>query len=731
MDRGVAVDRRGAHRTRRLSFIADRDRRWFSVVGLDRLCDALFANVHTGVRITETEIERMAALHGLKERKNYAGFLWPGTLTAPNPPLFRDPPTYRGSVGRRAEMDEMTRALNGKASVLTLIGVPGAGKTHLAAGAAELLTRSGRTVWWIDCGPTRSCEVSLETLLLALAHQMPSTVDRQLVADRDQPLAGRIDKALDWCDAAKLVLVLDDYDELRPDHGLDLLIQQVDQCCHAAQVVVASSHRPDYLSDPVHSLGGAYTVAVGGLGRDDVIEYLKVRSARNLLHLDLRRADPQVIWEGTGGIPVSLDRLAQLSANRSPDKVLRDAGGGEWEETARKLFEEVLNSVSPQARELAAAASVVRRGLDADFVLALAEPGAGQPLLNELVDASVLTGVDDRGFVLAGGLRQHLGDVLDDAPGLRATAHRRATAHLLDLAARPGSDSFAHEEEALRHAAEAGEWEVLLQRAPAVVETLSHRGEYARALDQARTAQGAAESLSRTREIAYWQIEQGAILRHAGNAEESERLCRTGLEAAEALADSGLKARAYHVLGSLALAHGDHEAARGYCEAALELDRRLEDRAHEAASLARLAGLEMRQGRADRAEDLYRESLALAEQGGEDPAELARRHFDLSLVQKYDGKLDDALAPPGTGAGLRGKDRKTRPDGRDPRAVGGGEEPARAARRSAPRPGGKPGAARRAARPAQGADHAGHPSRHLCRGGRCGRGCGGAGTVRG
>ncbi len=51
----------------------------------------------------------------------------------------------------------------------------------------------------------------------------------------------------------------------------------------------------------------------------------------------------------------------------------------------------------------------------------------------------------------------------------------------------------------------------------------------------------------------------------------------------------------------------------------------------------------MQEGRPASAQDLYRESLALAEQGGEDPGELASRHFDLSLVQKYDGKLEDAL----------------------------------------------------------------------------------------
>ncbi len=309
-----------------LSFIPERERRWFSVVALDRLCDQLFTKVHPSLRITEPEIERMANLHGLKERKNYAGFVWPGTLTHPKPPLFREPPRYRGSVGRRAELDDMTRAVNGKASVLVLIGVPGVGKTHLASGLAALLAAAGRPVKWVDCGPTRSCEVSLETLLLALAHEMPPTVDRQIVADHDQPLSERIDKALGWCDAARLVLVFDDYNELRADHGLDHFIQRLDQCCQASQLIISSSRRPHVLADPLHPLGGAQAAAVGGLSQEDSVEYLRNRSRQSLLHLDLRNANPQIIWERTGGIPASLERLAR--AVGQPGARQGSAGGG-------------------------------------------------------------------------------------------------------------------------------------------------------------------------------------------------------------------------------------------------------------------------------------------------------------------------------------------------------------------------------------------------------------------
>jgi tetratricopeptide (TPR) repeat protein len=620
------------------------EQRWFRVLGLDRFWKALFSDMHPGLRITESEIEKMAELHGLIERTNFAGFLWPGTLTQPKPPLFRDPPRYHGSVGRSAEMAEITTALEGGASVLTLIGVPGAGKTHLAAGFAEFAGQKKRLVRWIDCGSTRSCEVSLETLLLALAHEMPPTVERQIVADRDQPQAERIDKALDWCDRERLLIIFDDYNELRPDHGLGTFISGLDQCCHKAQLMIVSNRRPDFLADSRHPLDGAHTLQLNGLPPDDVLDYLRFRSQKGFLHLDLRHTDPQVIWDGTGGIPASLDHLAQLSANRAPERVLLEAGGAEWEETARKLFDGLLGCVSPQARELAESASVVRRGLHADFVLALAEPGRGQLLMNELVDACVLTVIDDHGFVLAGGLKQYLAEMLEEKPESRRRAHARATAYLLQLARQGGPGAFSQKEEALWHASEAGEFGTVLEHGPLIVETLSHQGEYGRALDQAGAAERAAEELERPRDVAYWRIERAAILRHTGKAEESERLCRLGLAIGETLDDKALKARAYHVLGSLALARGDHEAARAYGEAALQLDRRLEHRSHQAASLARLAGLEQQQGRSARAEGLYRESLALVDESDEDPLELARRHFDLSLVQKYDGKLDDALA---------------------------------------------------------------------------------------
>lgn len=616
--------------------------RWFRVIGLDTLCNNLYRNIHKGFTITEREIERMAALHGLKEKRSYAGFLWPGTLREPKPPLFRDPPRHRFKVGRKAEFEEARSALAAGASVLSVVGVKGVGKSHLAVALADELAKV-RPVRWVDCGTTRSCEVSLETLLLALAHEMPRAGDRQFVADRDQQPLERIRKALDWCDETNLAIVVDDYDGLGPDNGIDEFIRQLDQRCHRAQAVVISNRRPDYLSDPGCPLDGAYTLALGGLSRDDTLLYLKTRSAKDRLHLDLRKADSQLIWERTGGLPEMLEHLAQVSANQAPDRILREAGSASWEEMAHKLCEKVMKSVSPEAQQLAAAATVVRRGLDSALVLALAEPDAGQVLLNELVNACILTCADDRWFVLPGGLRQYLCDRLDGTPELRTLAHSRTAAHLLGTTSGRAPD-ISQVEEALWHASVAGEWEMVLQHAPRVVEPLSHRGEYGRALAQAAAAEKAGEHLGRDRDVAHWRIEQGAILRHMGKAGESERLCREGLEWGESHDDRGLKARAFHVLGSLALARADHDAARTYCEAALDLDRTLENRAHEAASLARLAGLEMKLERTVEAADLYRQSLALAESEREQPSELAGRHFDLGVVQKYAGKLEDALA---------------------------------------------------------------------------------------
>jgi tetratricopeptide (TPR) repeat protein len=629
-----------ARTSRELDFIPARDRRWFRALGLNALCDALFDTVRTGLTFTEDQIAAMAAAHGLSEKRSFAGFTWPGEAALPASPLFAAPPAPRGCVDREDTVAEALAALEGSgaASVLTLVGPEGAGKSHVAKLIAKQLRESNRRVVWIDCGAARRCEVTIEELLLALANEMPRGPGRQAVMDRDLPLMHRVSTALNWCEQAGLALIFDEYHELPVARDIRRFIQQLDQQCACAQAIVISASRPDYLTDAIHPLGAARTIEIAGLPAERIVEFLAARSNAAGLRLQLDEVDVTTIWEKTGGLPTLLNILALMSANTRPDRVAAQVAA---HPEAKEWLEGLLRRVSENARRLAAAAAVAPRAVERDFLLALTDAGNAAELVNELVDAYLLRVTEDGRFALIGGLRERL---LDRTPAeTTRKAHERAARYLIRQSQHTRAGWLLTLEEGIRHALAAERWRLALDHAPKVADELRRLGERERCLAVCRQAADAAQKLSLPAEVARWQIEQAALLRHMGQVEEATRFCEAAIKRADKHS-SPVLARAYHVLGGLAMDRSDYEAAREYCEQALALDRRLQAKAHEAASLARLAELEARAGRSEQARELYRQSFALTESGSDEPAALARRHFDYSLVEKYDGNLAAALA---------------------------------------------------------------------------------------
>jgi tetratricopeptide (TPR) repeat protein len=157
----------------------------------------------------------------------------------------------------------------------------------------------------------------------------------------------------------------------------------------------------------------------------------------------------------------------------------------------------------------------------------------------------------------------------------------------------------------------------------------------------------AAQRLNDPKQAAGWQVAQASALRHIGRQEEAGDLCRATLSANKQLA-TDVAARAYHVLAGIALDRSDFDTARDHCRQALAQYLSLNDNSSEAARLTREAEAAVVGGDIEGAYGKYRASFAASagslRKGGEQPADLARRHFDFGLVEKYDHNLIAALA---------------------------------------------------------------------------------------
>ena len=640
---------------------------WFRVVGLAGLCDRLFETRQHDLFLGEAQIAAMAEALGLTEVRSFGGFLWPGEEALPVTPLFSPVPLVRRSVDRDGALREAVEALTGPSpvTVLVITGAEGSGKSHIARLIAQALAERGRRCLWADCGRAARSEVTVETLLLALANEMPPGMRRQTVADRYVPLPHRMRTALEWCDQEGLVLILDDYGELAKGHAIGGYVRQLDACCPRAQVVVTTSRKPDFLSEPTSPLDGALTIEIGGLDVSHVAPFLEMRSVADNLHLRMSGVDASAIRAKTGGLPVLLNILAQLSRHRAPDEVAESLLS---HEQAREWIDRMLRTVSEDGRRLAAAASVVRHGLDRDLLLALADSSKGPALIEELVDGNALTAADEDRFVLTAGLREYYAE--KTPPETRRKAHERAMKHLAQRAAHRGPGWVAYLEEATYHALEAEKPHPALEHAGATVEELRRLGEHRqraaglrdggrrRAPPERPQAGGALASGAGRRAAAGWQADRsGAVVfggarrrRESGDRRRRAGIPRPGIDRSRPV---GFRC------GARALS-----ASAGAVPDADGQERR--SKPAGAGGGRGISGRQRRGGNPAVSEQLRRSRERLRTAGR--PGAPALR---LHARREVRGQPPGRAGAPRPGPGVHGPGRRSRTNRRDPRAVGG------------------------------------------------------------
>jgi len=638
----VTPDIRETETGKELSFLPAFVQKWFRVTSLGSLYRELYSESAPGIHLEPEDIEAIAGTLGLRERQSLFGMVLPQKIEIPNPQIFGSPRVLRFSADREHELERLLSAvLSPTYSVILIGGQIGVGKTHLASALCEKLRGRRVPFHWVACGEAGGREMTLETLLLAFAREIPDAVSARIAADPDQREGVRMDAVLGFLEEEGVCVVFDDYHLLGADAGIERFIRRLDSKCRRAKVILTARQKPSFVDDPQAPVEGYWELPIAGLGPADTLEYLRAQEQKHRLRI--READAEIVWERTRGVPYVLNLLAQLSAGGSPAEVAQTLAVAS-DQRIDEWFRELMRPISQKARRIADALSVLRGPISEAMVTAMAGQPDAMVSVNELVDHFVLLfDAETRVYTFSGALRDYLYEKIN--PTTRGKYHGAAARSLLAQASGiEGGYERAHvQQEALRHAYEGELWATLLREAAAPVEELKRWGEWSKARRICEWALAAAEKQSKAGEVAYWHIEMARQLRHLGQHDEAAEHGELGRALAEKGGDQRLRAKAYHQLGMLADRRHDLAAARGWHMRALEIDRALGDRSHVARSLGKLGDIERVEGHYEEALRRYQESLRISEELGEERA-LGITCTQIGTLEKYRGNLEEARA---------------------------------------------------------------------------------------
>jgi hypothetical protein len=267
-----------------------------------------------------------------------------------------------GVVGRAAELErlygELTRAWDGAARTVTVVGEPGIGKTTLLTALAGEARRRGGTALWGRSEPDGRAYGVWRPIVRALAAAAPSAPDpvlERLTGDGGAP--GGEDDRLRLFDAVgdlvaaaaekPLLLLLEDL-HLADASSLRLLEHVVDGASGARLLVACSAWAPLDLHGEVVELAGLAPEAV-----------------RALLPAELAPEKFEAVRERTAGNPFFVVELARR---------LAAGGAGEVPLRVREVVRVRLEELGPETGPLLEAAAVAGRFTIADLVRVAGAP---------------------------------------------------------------------------------------------------------------------------------------------------------------------------------------------------------------------------------------------------------------------------------------------------------------------------------------------------------------------
>ncbi len=501
------------------------------------------------------------------------------TLSNTNLPLPPEP-----LIGRKKELADVLRAINEGASVMTVTGPGGVGKTRFALEVAlELSNQFGDGVRWVGLAPIRDPKLVLPVIATAVG------VEQSLE---------------DELRRKHVLLLLDNFEQV-VDAATDVAALQ--RACPGVTLLVTSR-------EPLH-VGGEREYPLAPLAEAPAVELLRQRAESSAPDFSADYHELVQICDRLDRLPLAIELAAARTKAMSVEVLLqrldqrlpllasprRDVE--ERQQTLRATIEWSYELLEPEEQQLFARLAVFAASFELDAAEVICS--ADLDVLQSLVDKSLLRHGDDGRYFMFATIRELALEqlrTLDDATTLR----RAHDDYFLALA-----EELNEREREMGARDLSGESRTRFER-----ELPNLRAALTGLVEARRSEQvlrfGAALWrfwLNRTqyRDAAAW-LEQAPL----GDETISDEVRDAALTAAGAVA--------FYV-------HDDVDRAEAYWQQALELRREQDDPVRVGAALSRLASVVWRRGDFDRAIVYHEQALELFEQAGNQPLRLNELHF--------------------------------------------------------------------------------------------------------
>ncbi len=493
-------------------------------------------------------------------------------------PMVEQPPARRALFGRE---EELARLANRSAHLTILVGLPGMGKTSLAA---EFAHRYRGRIVWHSLTPFHTARGLLETTARGIAP--PSSRLARMFEPSGVDLADALRRVTLRLSRTRALVILDDYEKVRDD-GVHEIVRRWQRELVTARLLVLSRTRP-----PLDLDARTQLIMLGGL-RPEATRALLRSHGVDASDEELRR-----LQRVSGGHPLTLVLYSRHSGGE-PDVAMTEVAD---------LGRTAAEALDGPTRTVLLALAAVRRplGLEAlRFLTGIQDPG--RPLVS--LERRALVRSVGPAYVVHDVLRAALASLVD----ARRDLHRRAVD--LFLASGRAEDVL----EALYHAVRAGDFETvatlleadLLEERHRLIDKGFLRG-YLEVIDEVPVealeprhralvrygrariltsiaptsvavrefleARRLAETAGERRLLALILRELGAVLHNAGRRDEAERTFRRFLDLVERDRWTAQRGHALWALHRVYHQRGIMELAREFRQRALREARRSGDR---------------------------------------------------------------------------------------------------------------------------------------------------------
>jgi predicted ATPase/transcriptional regulator with XRE-family HTH domain len=545
------------------------------------------------------------------------------SLTAPLTPC----------IGRTHELTQITALLaNPACRLVTVIGIGGVGKTHLALTAGMQAPPIGDGAWFIALASLPAAELVPSAIADAL----------ELALEPGGDTLARLGVALH---SRQLLLLLDNAEHLLP--GLAELVARLLRLAPGLKLLITSRERLRLQNEYIVELTGLVSPP------DNATDPLEGYSAAALLLQQAARVRPDValtdddrravarICRMLDGLPLALVLAANwarlLSFTAIADQLAGDLDPGGLaprdlptrHQSLRAVFTHSWYLLAPDTRQALAVLSVFHGGFSARVARTVGE--VSLLVLAALQDASLVERAGDGRSMLHPLVRHFARERLEQDAELHTLVCARHAAHVAYVLREPPVDSSVVTPETLvtdgatiADIRAAWAWAVtqhnlgtLEQLLDGLVARFIHQGWLLegvdaldlalRALASAETAQAATRQLTRRLQIAQAHCYQRLSL-----PEQAERRLRQALASSRADDDQRACADSLHGLGAVAWARGAYRQAGAYVDEAVRLYQMLGDRQAVVLEQSTLLALQADCGEYEAARVLGAQALAEA-----------------------------------------------------------------------------------------------------------------------